>query len=678
MATVRRGRHFLTVDGRAHVPVGAHVVPPEGPDWPWRVGPESFAREFGRMARLGLDTARIDVLWAAVEPEPGRYDDKHLAVLDEVLAAARRAGLRLHPALLVGGEVGDAFWDVPWRGDRDPHADPELRELQAAHVAMLARRWRGDPAVLAWDLTDEPPFWAVTGTTDDDARAWTSALAAALREADPEHLVTVGTASQEVDGGPFRADVVAPDLDFACVHPYPIYSPELYPDGLLDPRMTHSAAFETALAAGAGRPVAVHEFGASSAQYDPERIAAYDRLLCWSSFGRGAVGFWAWCWIDAEPAAYGRVPYVRMPHETQFGLLDHAGEPRPRARELARLAATLRAVDLDAYASHGPAPRAAVVVPYEYARAYDPAGYGLGAAAAGPYVPAERTWNPEPDVKPLVRAWLNAFVLAARAGTAVRFPRERLDGTWPDDARLLLLPAPLASTTTSLWHVRTSYWRGAPAFHQRGGTLYVSLSADVAIPEMEAVAGCRIVDRAPARGTVTFRFTAPWGPFRPGDVLELPGAPDDLATRGARIATADARTIAVDADGEPVLVVADRAAGHTVVCAEPVELLLARIPDAHRRHAAWHGLYAGVADLADAREDAHADHPDATTGTLRGPDGGLVTVTNHSGADVTTRIHLPGHERAWIADPDGPRPVDDTALSLAPYETALMIWHRDR
>ncbi len=128
-----------------------------------------------------------------------------------------------------------------------------------------------------------------SGTRRTTTRAaWTRALVEAIRTADPGALVTIGTAGQEVGWGPFRADVVAGDLDVATVHPYPIYEPDLYPDGLLGSRMTHAAAFETAFAAGAGRPVMVHEYGASSTQFDPERIAAYDRLLCWSSLGRGS------------------------------------------------------------------------------------------------------------------------------------------------------------------------------------------------------------------------------------------------------------------------------------------------------------------------------------------------------------------------------------------------------
>lgn len=667
------GRHFLTAAGRPVVPVGAHVVPRQGPDWPWRVGADAFDEAFAQLAAMGLNTARIDVLWQAVEPQPGHYDQAHLAVLDEVLEAARRHGLWLHPALLVGGEVGDAFWDVPWREGRNPHSDPELRRLSAVHAGMLAQRWRADPTILGWDLTDEPPYWVCQDTTDIDAAAWTKALTGALREADPAHVVTVGTASQDVDAGPFRADVVAEDLDFTCVHPYAIYAPQLYPDSLLDARMTLSGAFETALAAGAGRPVMVHEFGASSAQFAPETVGAHDRLLIWSCFGRGAVGFLAWCWSDAELPAYRRVPYSRQAHETQFGIVDRDGDVLPRGRALAEFAATVAHIDLDAYAADGPRPRAAVLVPHEYVVPYDPAAYGL-AGPSGNYLSEEESRGPDRDPGPLVRGWLNAFVLAARAGLAVKFLRESPQHRLPD-ARLVLLPAPITTTTTSLWHVRTGFWGMVPELHTRGGTVYLSLSADSAIPDMDRFAGCRIIDRAPARERCVLRFVEPWGPLTPGAVLDMPAAPDMLDTRGAMLRVSDARVIATDADGNPALVVAERGDGHTVTCAEPIELLLARIPDAHRRHPDWWQLYAGLAELADGREDAWASHPDIVSGVLHGHSGGLVTLTNHGAADAEPDLHLPDGATACVVDARSSTPLAEGKLKLAAGDAVIVTWN---
>jgi hypothetical protein len=681
MEAVRAGRHYLRAGNASVLPVGAHFVPVQGPDWPWRVDESAFDAAFAQMASAGMNTARIDVLWQAVEPEPGRYDEQHLRRLDAVLDSARRHGLWLHPTLFIGGEVGDAFWDVPWRQDRHPHRDPELLRLQAEHAEMLARRWKGDPAIIAWDLTDEPPFWLFQDTTDDDARRWTRTLADALRHEDPEHLVTIGTSGQDVGWGPFRADVVGDQLDFGCVHPYPIYAPEIYPDTLLSPRTTHAAAFETVLAGGAGKPVMVHEYGASSAQFDPEAIAAHDRLFSYASLGRGAIGYYAWCWTDAEPDAYRRVPYLRQPHETQFGVTDWRGDLRPRGHVLADVARVTRALDLDAVAADGPAPaRAAIPIPHEYVRPYDPNAYGLD-TASGLYRPSESVWSPRrvgmTDARPLMRTLLNAFVIGSRADLSIAFPRERLDDVWPE-ARLVLLPAPLASTTITLWHVRSSYWRGARDFFARGGVLYVSCSADVAIPEMDELAGCRVADRAPIEPAHVLRFVRPWGPFASGEELAVPGGDAALASRGVRLRVSDAETVAVDGDGRPALVVARRGSGAAVTCAYPIETLLAAMPDAHGPGDRWWGLYAGLSALLADSGHAGCDHPDVTVGELRGPAGGLVTVTNHSTAHVAATVRMPqargvrhvGRDRTSNAE------LEDgyVAVELEPYDAAVFDW----
>src|SRR5262249_17238803 len=147
--------------------------------------------------------------------------------------------------------------------------------------------------------------------------------------------------------------------------------------------------------------------------------------------------------------------------------------------------------------------------------------YGLVDGASGPYEPAERAWDPERDHTPLIRGWLNAFVLAARAGVSIAFERERLDDAWPE-MPLLIVPAPLTSTSSSLLHVRTGFWRGAPAHLAAGRALWLSVSGDSALPGMAAVAGCHLADRVPAGRPGVLRFARPWGPFEAGEELVLP------------------------------------------------------------------------------------------------------------------------------------------------------------
>ena len=164
--------------------------------------------------------------------------------------------------------MGEAYWDVPWRLGRNPQSDPEMLRLETNHAQEFGRRYAHETAILAWDLTDEPPFWIAADTSDAMAVNWTRLIAGGLRKYDKMHPIVVGVSTQDMEHGPFRPDTIAADVDFLSVHPYTIYTPDLFPDPMVSERSTYGAAFETTLSrwrrpagdgAGDGRVVgAVH------------------------------------------------------------------------------------------------------------------------------------------------------------------------------------------------------------------------------------------------------------------------------------------------------------------------------------------------------------------------------------------------------------------------------------
>jgi hypothetical protein len=495
--------HYFSRDGRAFLPTGAHWVPAKAAlDWPVQWDPTDIEADFAKMRDLRFNTVRFDLFWAWFEPRPGSYNSAAFEQLDFLIELAHRYEIYLHPTLFIGGEVGEAFWDVPWRHGRHPHADPEMLRLQTDHAAELARRYRGEPAILAWDLTDEPPYW-IAGSQTSDAMAvnWTRLLAWAVRRADPDTILCVGTAMEDLSHGPFRPDIIAAEVDFFSAHPYSIYMPDLFPDPMLSERGTYCGAFQSRLSAGAGKPVMIHELGASSAQYTPERIAAFDRTTLYSSLGAGTNGFQLWCYTDAAPQTFHRTPYLRAPHETQFGLTTWDRRDRPAGAMLREFNRMLERLDLDDLLPE-PA-QAALIVPHEWAKPHgDFSRLGIQGASPIPYVStqdggalsgesAASTWD---DNLWLTGAWLSAFILARRAGLGVAFPREYTP--WQDHP-LLLLPSPLTSTERNLVHVHTRFWETARAYVEAGGTLYASLCADAAIPEMAGLFGARLSDHAP-------------------------------------------------------------------------------------------------------------------------------------------------------------------------------------
>ena len=148
---------------------------------------------------LGLNTVRFLIFWAAVEPRPGVYDEAYLdrvqAWLDGFATRHVHVILDMHQDLYSErtGADGAPDWavitdgltyqppaaDQPWYlGAADPatqaayrnfwdpeRGHPELRQHYAAMWQHVARRFKGHPAVVGYDLMNEPGF--ANGTLDE-------------------------------------------------------------------------------------------------------------------------------------------------------------------------------------------------------------------------------------------------------------------------------------------------------------------------------------------------------------------------------------------------------------------------------------------------------------------------------------------------------------------------------
>jgi len=677
---------YFTANGKRFLPVGAHWVPAKAAmQWNVEWDPKEIEADFAKMHELGYTITRFDVMWAWFEPRPGDYNPMAFQQLDYLISLAHKYKIYLHPSLFIGGEVGEAYWDVPWRLGRHPHADPDMLRLETNFAAEFGRRYGSETAIIGWDLTDEPPFWIVPypQTTDSMAINWTRLIVDGLREHDKLHPIVVGTSGEEVGHGPFRADNIAKFVDFFSVHPFTLYSTDLFPDALLSVRGTYGAAFEIALSQGAGRPVMIHEMGASTAQFSPERVAAYDRAQMYSGIGAGSIGVDLWCYADASPAQFHKAPYLRTPQETGWGMVTWDRQDKPLAREFKKFSQVVSRLDLSGIA---PAPTdIGIVIPNEWAKVHgDFSRMGLTGPAVEPYVSQADgdaiPGRPQPDAgvanQWLMSSALTSFILARQVGLKADFPREYSD--W-QTRPMLFMPSPITSTSDPfLTHVHSDFYEKAKDYVEKGGFLYASLASDGAVPEMSSLFGARIVDRA-ISSEVTIKMMASFGNLKPGDTFHYIVPSATIQSWGVLLEVSTGKVIAVDQNGNPALVINSIGSGKTLLCAYPIEHYLANVSAAFDQPENTMKLYEAFREWTGVKPRFRSDRPEVEVSSLKGDHRGYLVVVNHSeqAQDTSILATVPVHSYSLISS-EGIKPLvpegANAKLHLGPYEAAVLEW----
>jgi endoglycosylceramidase len=247
---------------------------------------------FARMPAWGLDTVRLTFSWEALEPERGRYDTAYLDRYEASLDAAWRHGCRcivdFHQDIYSQAFSGDGFprWtlatadygpdvhdDHGWffkyvmddgvKGAYDRFWDGEdgLQDAFAAMWRVMVERFRGHPAVLGFEIINEPGW----GSRDVDdfkqniLEPFHTRMAALLNELAPEHIVLHGSCGLDALGPvSYWGNPEGNNLMFA---------PHLYDPGLIaghawsgqepDPGFAGFAAFQKRTES----PILLGEFG---------------------------------------------------------------------------------------------------------------------------------------------------------------------------------------------------------------------------------------------------------------------------------------------------------------------------------------------------------------------------------------------------------------------------------
>jgi len=620
-----------------------------------RYDAEVVRDELAVLARLGCTLTRSFCYWPEFMPEPELLDPEIMERFEEFLDLHDKAGMWTVPTFIVGHMSGQN-WDPSWRGGRDLYRDVWLLGQQAWFVEAVAKRVAHHPAIAAWLLSNEMPLYGKDGD-EEVVTAWARILVNALRAGGATQPVSTGDGAwgAEISGNDngFSLRRLAPIVDF--------YGPHVYTSSDDPVRQMFAAAFACEMASSFGKPVVLEEFGLSSDMVSGENAAHYYRQVLHGSLIAGARGWLAWNNCDYDSLAQDD-PYRHHAFELHFGIIDHSGNPKPQANELARFAHLVTELARQGWQK---SPSAVALVVPEHLESTDP------------------TWSrfARSDIQPNL---FQAYIAAREAGLPVSVLRER-DMTaraaqWGDsgpkgglpEAQLYIMPCAKFSTTNAVQVLLAAAAAGA--------TIYASYFAGSTpgqpgpwFPWLEQVFGVThrlrygLVDEI-EDDAVVFSFVADLGDIPAGTELRFPVAAAGRARSYLPVEAVTAEVLALDQRGRPALLRNPNGEGSTVLSTYPLEHLAASRPDANPEDT-WR-LYSALATAASVPRPVRADDPHLVIGGLVVGGKEAFVALNASPDEATAGLLAPGRSITPMSVAPGGR-LSGNELSLGPYGVAV-------
>ena len=220
-------RYFELDNGKPYLPIGLNLIaPPKGGGM--AVQDAWFGKlqaQGGTYARIWLGNGFFDV----EHEKSGVYDEANARHIDEMLASARRHGIRVKLCIDFFRHLGEGSqtWAakplhllkngglatnmVEWVNS------PACRERYKGKYDFYAKRYGNDPIIFGWELWNE--MNAVVG---GDVRDWTAEMLPELHKRFPKNLCvqSLGSFCSNGDRAIYTDICRLPDNDIAQVHRY--------------------------------------------------------------------------------------------------------------------------------------------------------------------------------------------------------------------------------------------------------------------------------------------------------------------------------------------------------------------------------------------------------------------------------------------------------------------------
>jgi len=290
------------------------------------------------------NTVREYRLQGDVIPQNQYYlDENMLARFDTFCEIAQRFGMKLIVGLITGWMSGRLFVP-PALFDKNPYTDPTALMFEQLFIKGFIERFKNKEAIYAWDLGNEcNAMWP--NNERNAAFNWSLTVSNCIRACDSVRPVVSGMHSLGVEGV-WTIQDQAMCNDILTTHPYPFWIRHCDKDRVASMRTLLHATCETKYYGDVGnKPCLVEETGTMGPMVcDDERAADFARVNLYSNWANGAAGMMWWC--AHEQLHLNTPPYTWNMCETELGMTDKDGLPKPVLEEFGKFAGWMREANL--------------------------------------------------------------------------------------------------------------------------------------------------------------------------------------------------------------------------------------------------------------------------------------------------------------------------------------------
>lgn len=335
--------------------LGINYWPRRSAMYMWREFDLSEVRDdMAHIADMGFEVVRVFALMQDFMPTASVVSSTMVGRMVAVACAAKDAGLRIMPTLIVVNMSG-RFWWPDWMLDKrgtpaNVYSDSTALVAQQMLVTTCAQALSGDAAIRAFDISNEMDD-AQRPESREAACSWAAAMANAIRLASPGPPVQFGAHLESLTTvNNMRVDDLAQIVDEDVMHAYPLYSDAAR--SFLDSGLVPFSCALTNNLVGRSRPTLMQEFGLCTAppgergkmivddflrrpraQYlaSEDEATFYYETVLERLAATGAAGAYAWCYGDYDPRLFERSPLSTAIRERTFGLVRADGSEKPIA-----------------------------------------------------------------------------------------------------------------------------------------------------------------------------------------------------------------------------------------------------------------------------------------------------------------------------------------------------------